>query len=69
MTVFRRALKIAGYGLGLLIGLPLLAFAIGVLWPLSEVRPPPRSGADASTRASSLALAPSCRGRSGAGAG
>ena len=44
MTAFRRALKIAGYGLGLLIGLPLLAFAIGVLWPLSEVRPPPRSG-------------------------
>ena len=57
MTAFRRALKIAGYGLGLLIGLPLLAFAIGVLWPLSEVRPPSRSGPFAITGATIIDIA------------
>lgn len=40
MFNFRTALKAMGYGLLFLIGVPLVAFAAGVLWPQTEMAPP-----------------------------
>lgn len=51
MPTFRRALKYLGYGLLLLIGLPVVAFAAGVLWPRSDPRPPVQTGPFAITGA------------------
>jgi hypothetical protein len=51
MPSFRRGLKYLGYGLLLLIGLPMVAFAAGVLWPRQEPRPPVHTGPFAITSA------------------